>query len=80
VGPVLNGRDEMSHWTKKLPEAGTDSFAREAADIDNRIEQLQAQIDALYAVRQNLEDQAMRWAKKYWSDYEISAAIEAANN
>lgn len=70
----------MSHWTKKLPECGTDSFAREAVDVDNRIEQLQAQIDALYVVRQNIEDDAMRWARKYWSDQEISEAIEAANH
>jgi hypothetical protein len=70
----------MNHWTKHLPEAGTDSFAREAADIECRIEQLQSQIDALYGVRQELEDNAMRWAKKYWTAEEISEAIESANN
>lgn len=67
----------MEHWTKRLPEAGTDFYAFEAADIDRRISTLEAQLVSLRKVQRELEEEAMRWAKRHWTAEEIAEAKKA---
>lgn len=69
----------MNHWTKHLPEVGTDRYAIDAAELDSRIEAIEAQLASAMAARQALESEAMRWARANWSTDEIAAAIEAVN-
>lgn len=69
----------MSHWTKQLPEVGSwaDRVAFDAEDLQRRIASAEAQIAGMYASLQQLEEDAMSTARRYYSTDEITAAIEA---
>ena len=70
----------MNHWTKHLPEFGTDRYAIGAAEIDARITSLETQLTSARAARESLEEESMRWARRHWSANEILEAMNAANS